>query len=196
MGEGVARGSMGTARRRKPVLSRAICKPFIYQSCYVLAPDFSGNDSTRSRSTSGPTCSASTTHSTPIPSSKSMRTSRTPVRSSCVAPVLCVIFCEVLIFTHLQNALIQAPDVASYNTPLTITLLPALPKQWPSGSIRGAKVRGGMTVNLQWANGKPTSASFMADASVVARPVNVVYAGRTLTSFTTSTGMTRSINSF
>ncbi|KAF8066795.1 glycoside hydrolase family 95 protein [Lyophyllum atratum] len=94
------------------------------------------------------------------------------------------------------NALIQAPDVASVNTPLTITLLPALPKQWPSGAIRGARVRGGISIDLQWNNGKPTSASFKVDSNIVARPVQVVYEGRALTSFTTSGGLTQAISSF
>lgn len=77
-----------------------------------------------------------------------------------------------------------------------MTLLPALPKQWPSGSIRGARVRGGLTVDLQWNNGKPVGATFKADTKVVARNVVVVYGGKKLTSFTTSNGLTRSITSF
>ncbi|KAF8154695.1 glycoside hydrolase family 95 protein [Crassisporium funariophilum] len=97
-----------------------------------------------------------------------------------------------------MNALLQAPDVASINTPLVITLLPALPSQWPSGSIRGARVRGGISVDLQWSKGKPTTASFTVDsgANVRQRPVKVVYAGRVLSSFNTSAGLRRNINSF
>ncbi|KAJ6489151.1 glycosyl hydrolase family 65, N-terminal domain-containing protein [Mycena vitilis] len=63
------------------------------------------------------------------------------------------------------NALLQAPDVPSLTTPLVVTLLPALPSKWSTGSIKGARVRGGMTVNLQWATGKPTGASFRAAKS-------------------------------
>ncbi|GLB41068.1 putative glycosyl hydrolase family 65, N-terminal domain [Lyophyllum shimeji] len=96
----------------------------------------------------------------------------------------------------LLNALIQAPDVASMSTPLKVTLLPALPKQWPSGSIRGARIRGGINIDLQWIDGRPTSADFRVDDNVVARPVQVVYGGKTLTSFITSSGFTRAINSF
>lgn len=33
-------------------------------------------------------------------------------------------------------------------------LLPALPKQWPSGEIRGIKARGNYEINLSWKNGK------------------------------------------
>ncbi len=36
-----------------------------------------------------------------------------------------------------------------------INILPALPAEWPDGSIRGFKVRGGATVDLTWKDGKP-----------------------------------------
>ncbi|KAH0579033.1 hypothetical protein H2248_003194 [Termitomyces sp. 'cryptogamus'] len=96
----------------------------------------------------------------------------------------------------LLNALFQAPDVANYSNPLTVTLLPALPKQWPSGSITGARLRGGLTFDLRWKNGKPVSASFKADANVVSRNVLVLCRGKTLASFKTSSGLTISISSF
>lgn len=74
-------------------------------------------------------------------------------------------------------------------TPLIITLLPALPKQWDTGSIMGARVRGGISINLHWSEGKLKRASFSIDALIVSRPVKVVYAGKVLRSFETSPGL-------
>lgn len=39
-----------------------------------------------------------------------------------------------------------------------INLLPALPDSWNKGKLYGFKVRGGVTVDLTWKNGKPVSA--------------------------------------
>ena len=36
-----------------------------------------------------------------------------------------------------------------------INVLPALPAEWPDGSLHGFKVRGGATVDLTWKDGKP-----------------------------------------
>ncbi|MFM6937317.1 MAG: glycosyl hydrolase family 95 catalytic domain-containing protein, partial [Aquirufa sp.] len=40
------------------------------------------------------------------------------------------------------------------STSSKIYLLPALPKAWDSGEVKGLKTRGGYTLNMTWANGK------------------------------------------
>ena len=44
-----------------------------------------------------------------------------------------------------------------------IELLPALPKQWPNGSIKGLRARGGYTVNISWKDGQLEHASIIPD---------------------------------
>lgn len=56
-----------------------------------------------------------------------------------------------------------------------VHLLPALPSAWPDGSIRGVRARGGLELDIAWANGRLTGARIMSDARRTAR---VHYEGR------------------
>lgn len=48
------------------------------------------------------------------------------------------------------------------STPTTITLLPALPAQWATGSVCGLKARGNVEVSMDWHEGKVTHLSLLS----------------------------------
>jgi len=49
------------------------------------------------------------------------------------------------------------------STPEEISVLPALPQQWPSGSLRGVRVRGGGKVDVEWKEGRLTRLRLQSD---------------------------------
>lgn len=44
-----------------------------------------------------------------------------------------------------------------------ISLLPALPRAWPAGSVIGLRARMGLQVDIAWKDGRPTAATLQAD---------------------------------
>ena len=62
------------------------------------------------------------------------------------------------------------------STPDEITVLPALPRQWPSGSLQGVRVRGGGKVDITWKDDRLTEFRLRSDLAVKYR---VKYGGNT-----------------
>ena len=72
---------------------------------------------------------------------------------------------EMLLQSHLRDA----------DGRYLIELLPALPKAWPNGSVKGLRARGGFEFDLTWKDGKLTAYRIHSDG---AKRCQVRYAGR------------------
>ncbi|KAI0634935.1 glycoside hydrolase family 95 protein [Trametes polyzona] len=97
----------------------------------------------------------------------------------------------------LLNGLVQAPDVPTPSHIYVVTVLPALPKQWPKGSLKGVRLRGGVSVSFSW---KPsagptalTSLVVTAGAHAVERQMRIMHGGKELKTFVVQPGMTMQI---
>ncbi len=59
-----------------------------------------------------------------------------------------------------------------------VTLLPALPAQWPDGAARGLRCRGGLAADVEWRDGELRYAVLRRLSGDPAEPVRVRYRGR------------------
>ncbi|MEI7732600.1 MAG: glycoside hydrolase N-terminal domain-containing protein [Verrucomicrobiota bacterium] len=59
----------------------------------------------------------------------------------------------------------------------SVELLPALPAAWPAGAIQGLRIRGGCTVDLQWAQGKLVAATLHPERNLT---LTVRYQGKSV----------------
>ena len=81
--------------------------------------------------------------------------------------------CEMLLQSHVVT------DLPAGAAPLyEIQLLPALPKAWASGSIRGLRARGGFEVDQEWRDGKLVRAVVR---SIKGTAASVRYGDKTVT---------------
>ncbi|MEI7900360.1 MAG: glycoside hydrolase N-terminal domain-containing protein, partial [bacterium] len=68
--------------------------------------------------------------------------------------------CEILLQSH-ENAEDRGRKAAAsgqkQEAAYLINLLPALPKAWPTGSVKGLRARGGFAVDIEWKDGKVTN---------------------------------------
>jgi len=70
---------------------------------------------------------------------------------------------EMLMQSHASGGSSEAAQLRGAEAASNvIRLLPALPKAWPSGSFRGLRARGGLEIDLEWQDGKATTATLHA----------------------------------
>ncbi|CAE6463560.1 unnamed protein product [Rhizoctonia solani] len=93
------------------------------------------------------------------------------------------------------NALLQAPDTSALSDTLRVTLLPSLPSAWNNGSIKGARIRGGMSIDVEWSEGRAIKADLTVDPVVRhVRQVELWYDGKSVEIFSAIAGLKKSFS--
>jgi len=80
----------------------------------------------------------------------------------------------------------RALSAGNAKAPFEIELLPALPRAWPAGSVKGLRARGGFEIDLEWKEGQLAGATILSTAG---SPVRLRY-GSTTKDFSVSKGKT------
>ena len=70
-----------------------------------------------------------------------------------------------------------------------VYILPALPSNWPSGSIKNARLRGGLGISFAWGDSALTSLEVAAEAQTAQRQIRFWHKGEVVRQLTSSPGM-------
>ena len=70
--------------------------------------------------------------------------------------------CAGVIEMLMQSRFTINSQLSTFNSQLSIELLPALPKNWKDGSVSGIRARGGIAVSMEWKDSKVTALTLTA----------------------------------
>jgi len=89
---------------------------------------------------------------------------------------------EMLLQSHMRAEPVDGQELGNW----IVHLLPALPDAWPQGSVHGLRARGGLTVDMEWFNGKLRKAVIHGNPG---KHVAVYYGGKLTRKVIPATGV-------